>query len=458
VLAAFLQKHSDSKYLSGCVHVGAEMNLAAEIEAYKNCRRWWIAYSGGVDSHVLLYLLAQLRATENNIPPLSVIHINHQLNPRAAAWAEHCQTVCAELGVECIVETVDVVRNGGEGLESAARSARYAAFEQHVSKNEVLLQAHHRDDQVETLLLRLLRGSGLRGLAAIPLARTLGNGQLLRPLLHTTRSEVLAYAQRHRLQWIEDDSNANPQFDRNFLRLTVLPQIAGRWPSYRNTLARVAEQAREAEQLFDALAAQDFAVANLASGVLSVPACVALEPVRRRNLLRYWLQKLQLPLPTREQLLQLDNLLAAGVDAEPCVQWPGAEVHRFRGGLYAMQVLPTLQGEIDEMWHPATDCAIPGMGVLRAQHLMGQGLRADCDYRIRSRRGGERCKPMGRAHSQTLKKLFQEYAVPPWLRDRLPLFYCGGQLAAVADLWICEGFAAVAGQSGWVVEWRLVDV
>lgn len=433
------------------------MNLVAEIETYKNCRRWWIAYSGGVDSHVLLHLLAQLRATEKNIPPLSAIHVNHQLNPRAAAWAEHCLTVCAALGIECVVETVEVVCNGGDGIESAARSARYAAFERHVRENELLLQAHHRDDQVETLLLRLLRGSGLRGLAAIPPTRPLGDGQLLRPLLHTTRAEVLDYAQSHQLQWIEDDSNANPQFDRNFLRLTVLPQIAERWPAYRSTLARVAEQARETEQLFDVMAAQDFAAAEMPVGALSVAACLALEPVRRRNLLRYWLQRVQLPLPTREQLLQLDGLLLARIDAEPCVQWPGAEVHRFRDGLYAMPVLPALPREIDEAWHPAADRALPGMGVLRTRRLSGQGLRADCDYRIRNRRGGERCKPSGRAHSQTLKKLFQEYAVPPWLRDRLPLIYSGDQLAAVADLWICEGFVASAGQPGWVVEWRLVD-
>lgn len=434
---------------------GAAMNLSTEIETYKNCRRWWIAYSGGVDSHVLLHLLAQLRATKKNIPPLSVIHINHQLNPSAAAWAEHCQAVCAQLGIECIVETVAVVRNSGDGIEAAARSARYAAFERHVQENELLLQAHHRDDQIETLLLRLLRGSGIRGLAAIPITRSLGNGQLLRPLLNTSRAEILDYALRHQLQWIEDDSNANPQFDRNFLRLTVLPQIAERWPAYRSTLARVSEQAREAEQLFDALAAQDFAAANMPVGALSVVACLALEPARRRNLLRYWLQQLQLPLPTREQLLQLDSILSARIDAEPCVQWSGAEIHRFRDGLYAMPTLPAVPQVIDESWRPAAECSIQGLGVLRTQHLLGQGLRADCDYRIRSRRGSERCKPLGRAHSQTLKKLLQEYSVPPWLRDRLPLIYCGDQLAAVADLWVCEGFAARPGEPGWAVTWRL---
>ena len=236
---------------------------------------------------------------------------------------------------------------------------------------------------------------------------------------------------------------------------TVLPHIAERWPAYRSTLARVSEQAREAEQLFDVLAAQDFVAANLPAGALSVAACLALESVRRRNLLRYWLQQLNLPPPTREQLLQLDSILSARIDAEPCVQWPGAEIHRFRDGLYAMPVLPGLPTDIDEPWRPAVECSIQGLGVLRAQHLPGQGLRADCDYRIRNRRGGERCQPTGRAHSQTLKKLLQEHSVPPWLRDRLPLIYCGDQLAAVADLWVCEGFAAPAGQAGWVVEWRL---
>ena len=430
------------------------MDLALALHSYRHCRRWWIAYSGGVDSHVLLHMLAQLRDTEPNIPPLIAIHINHQLNPHADAWTEHSRSVCARLGVELIVERVNVARDGGVGIEAAARIARYAAFERHVQQNELLLQAHHGDDQIETLLLRLLRGSGIGGLTAIPSSRSLGKGQLLRPLLGSSRAEILDYAHRQHLRWIEDDSNDSEHFDRNFLRLRVLPPMGERWPAYRSTLARVIEQAREAEHLLDALAAQDFAAARADNSTLAIARCLALEPARRRNLLRHWLQQLQLPLPSRGQLLQIEKILGARTDAEPCVRWPGVEVHRFGNRLYAMPELPPLPMSVDAAWRPADEWALPGMGILCAQRLSGQGLRADCDFRIRRRRGGERCRPLGRAHSQTLKKLLQEYAIPPWLRDRLPLIYCGDELAAVANLWICEGFAAPAGHAGWVLDWR----
>lgn len=430
------------------------MDLSLSLKPYLNCRRWWIAYSGGVDSHVLLHLLAQFRGAGKS-PPLAAIHVNHGLNPKADEWARHCATVCAQLGIELLVEKVAVVRDGGNGIEAAARAARYAAFEKHVRENELLLQAHHADDQVETLLLRLLRGSGLGGLAAIPGARALGRGQLLRPLLQTTRADILDYAQRHRLPWIEDDSNRDPHFDRNFLRLRVLPEFEQRWPAYRDTLMRVVEQAREAELLLDALAAEDFARTQAPPLCLDVAACLQLTPERRRNLLRYWLQRLALPLPSRAQLLQIELMLAARRDAEPCVQWPGAEVHRFRTALHALPPLPPLPGAVDRPWSPAAVCAIEGLGRLQAAAITGSGLRADRDYRIRSRRGGERCRPAGRAHSQTLKKLLQEHAVPPWLRDRLPLIYCGDELAAVADLWVCEGYVAAQGQPGWQLEWQL---
>jgi len=431
------------------------MDFELALESYRDRRRWWIAYSGGVDSSVLLHLLAHLRDSEPDIPPLTAIHINHQLNPRAAAWAGHCRAVCAQLGIELIVEAVDVDRTGNIGLEAAARRARYAAFERHIRAGELLLQGHHADDQVETLLLRLLRGSGVAGLAAIPSQRVLGQGELLRPLLQWSRRDIVDYAQRHQLHWIEDDSNENAAFDRNFLRLNVLPQIAQRWPAYRQTLARVSEQAREAGDLLDVLGAEDHARARRPGGELSTAACLALEPQRRRNLLRYWLRQSRLPTPSREQLLQVESMLSARRDSEPCVQWPGAEVRRFGEGLYAMAPLPPLPADIDCVMPAGSDVFIPGLGHLRGEWISGHGLRSDRQYRIRNRRGGERCRPATRAHSQTLKKLLQEYAVPPWLRDRMPLIYCGDELAAVGHLWVCAGFVAEDGQPGWALHWSL---
>ena len=421
--------------------------------AFLDAKRWWIAYSGGVDSHVLLHAIAQFRDSHPNTPPLTAVHINHQINPCAADWARHCREICAQLGIELQVETVSVTPDG-EGLESAARRARYAVFERLVGDNEVLLQAHHRDDQIETLLLRQLRGSGIAGLAAIPDKRALGKGHLLRPLLNCARSELVAYAQHNGLQWIDDDSNRDPQYDRNFLRLEVLPLIEQRWPAYRGTLARVSEQAGEAQRALDDLAAMDSVDAITAEGCLAITACRALPPHRLHNLLRYWIQQCHLSLPSREQLRRIVAAFDASDDAEPLVQWSGVEVRRYRDHLYAMAPLSMLPDGVDVAWLPPQAVKIDGIGMVSAEQQIGIGLRADRVYRIRSRIGGERCKPIGRMHSQTLKKLLQESMLPPWWRDRMPLIYCGDQIAAVGDLWVCEGFAVSADDAGWHIQWQ----
>lgn len=425
--------------------------LTAALESHRQRPRWWLAYSGGLDSSVLLHLLCRLRE-QGGWPPLAAIHINHQLNPKASAWAEFCRQTCAAAGVPLTMQTVTVAQDAGQGVEAAARAARYAALAAVLGEGELLLQAHQRDDQAETLLLRLLRGAGLTGAAAIPAERALGRGVLLRPLLGCDRSELADYAQRHGLAWVDDDSNDDTGFDRNFLRSRVVPVLAERWPRARETLAQFTAQAAEAEGLLRELAEQD--LAGAAQGeALSVASCAALGAARQRNLLRHWLRSLDLPLPGRAQLEQVRALLTARVDAEPLVQWPGAELRRYGGLLYAMAPLPPLPPALDAEWRPPQPWAAPGVGALSATPAIGAGLRADRDYRVRLRRGGERCRPQGRAHSQILKKLLQEATLATWLRDRVPLIYCGDQLAAVADLWVCEGFQSAPGTDGWVLDW-----
>lgn len=427
--------------------------LSASLEAHLTRPRWWIAYSGGVDSRVLLHAIASLRGVLS-LPPLAVLHVNHGIHPRAAEWTEHCRAVCGALGVDFVAEAVRIGPTG-DGIEAAARAARYAAFARHVGAGELLLQAHHADDQVETLLLRLLRGSGMAGLAAMPVQRALGNGELLRPLLPYSREQLLDYARQHELQWIHDDSNDDPAFDRNFLRLRVLPLLAERWPAYRSTLQRAVDNAAEARASIGEVAAADLAV--VADGAtLRIERCLALSPARQRMLIAHWLAEQGLPPPSRAQLEQVLGMFTARDDAEPCVSWRGVEIHRFRGALYALPPLPEPPTDLDVEWRPDAALRIAGIGVLQAAAVDGAGLRADLAYRVRNRRGGERCRPLGRAHSQTLKKLLQEYVVPPWLRDRLPLIYCGNELAAVGDLWVCEGFQAPAGAAGWCLEWRIL--
>lgn len=437
--------------------------LASTLTTYRHAPCWWIACSGGVDSLVLLHAtLALTRIAPGPWPVLRVIHINHQLHPQAADWAQSVERFCVDAGVDCVVRRVDV-KAGGLGLEAAAREARYAAFESVLNPSELLLQAHHHDDQSETVLLRLLRGSGVAGLAGIPAARTLGRGQLVRPLLAVARSTIVEYARQHALQWVEDDSNADARFDRNFLRQRVLPLLGERWPGYRDTLARVAQQAAETAALLRELAEDDLRDAVGAEGApddgLDAAYCLSLSSARQANLVRGWLAQRQFPMPSRAQLEAVLSMLTARCDAQPCVRWPGVEVRRFRGRLYALPPLAAVADyELD--WQPELQpiLTLPAdAGALLAEQQLGAGLRTDRSYRVRNRRGGERCHPLLRVHSQTLKKLLQEDELAPWWRERVPLIYCGTELAAVGDLWVCRGFEAEAGTLGWLPRWLRPD-
>ena len=433
------------------------VDLAAALESFKHPRRWWIACSGGVDSLVLLHAVAALtRTAPGPWPELAVIHVNHQLNPRASEWARHVEVCCAELAIPCVIKTVVVERASGLGIEAAARVARYAAFESAVQDQELLLQAHHRDDQIETLFLRLLRGSGLAGLTAIPRFRPLARGNLLRPLLNVTRADIEQYARAHQLQWIEDDSNTDVRFDRNFLRQNILPVIATRWSSYRETLSRVIAQISESQALLDEFAAADLSATQAADGSLDAKSVANFSARRQRNVLRYWLSRQNLPLPSAAQLDEILSIAVAREDTEPCVTWPGAEVRRFHYRLYAMPPLPPLPDHTWQgPWSPAVPAELPvAMGQVAATPQIGAGLRADREYQIRTRREGDRCHPASRVHSQTLKKLFQEAALAPWWRDRIPVIVCGEEIAAVGDLWICRGYVAPAHETGWQLQWR----
>lgn len=435
-------------------------SLTQSLEPYRHLRRWWIACSGGVDSLALVQALMTLtRSASGPWPALAVIHINHQLNPRAFTWASHVETLCAAWALPCTIKKIEISDIAVHGVEAAARIQRYAAFTETVAADELLLQAHHRDDQIETLMLRLLRGSGLSGLRAIPASRALGLATLLRPWLDHTRAEIVEYAQRQGLQWIEDDSNTDARYDRNFLRQRVLPLISERWPAYRDTLARVVTQSSEAEALVQEIVAVDWQTLDDGDEGLVITGLQALSPLRQRQLLRFWLQRQRIPTPSRAQLEQIVAMQAAATDAEPCVHWPGAEVRRFQGRLYAMAPLLPVGVDFDLPWAPPAGLDLPpGYGCLSSVAAAGAGLRIDRSYRVRNRRGGERCHPTTRNHSQTLKKLLQEAGLAPWWRERVPLVFCGDELAAVGDLWVCRGFEAAAEMPGWHPRWQRPSV
>lgn len=416
-------------------------------------RRYCVAFSGGVDSHVLLHALAQLR---EQLPArdLHAIHINHGIHPDAAQWARHCDIICRDLDVSFETRQLELPSSKGHSLEAVARDARYAALAQLMDNDDMLLLAHHQDDQAETLLLQLLRGSGVRGLAGMPECTKFARGWLARPLLAHGREALREYAMHKQLPWIEDPSNLDTAFDRNFLRHAVFPVLRQRWPATSATLARAAQHQAEASGLLVDLAKLDIAAsAGTESRRLPISVLTTLEPARQRNVLRDWLHRVcALPLPGTRQLQRiLDEILPAANDAMPLVHWPGAEVRRYRDALYAMPPMPEVDRDWQAQWDLRGTLCLPDAKELLAQQVVGRGLRRSAlaqGVTIRYRRGGERCQLPGRAHHHELKKLLQDWAVPPWCRDRIPLVYVGEELAQVVGFCVCTAFAARADETG----------
>lgn len=413
----------------------------------------WIAYSGGLDSSVLLHLIAQLRPALHR--PLQVVYINHGLSPNAKAWQEHCQQTCIRLALPYQSFTVSAQPGQGESPEAAARNARYQAFKRCMQYNDILLTAHHQDDQVETLLLQLLRGAGVKGLAAMPEISGLGQGHLLRPLLKFTRAQLLDYAQQQNVVWIEDESNFHDRFARNYLRHQLLPIIQQRWSSASKTITRTAQHCAEAAVLIDELAAIDStALIGDAPHILLIAKLQTLSAARQRNVIRYWLTGLGFPIPNTQHMQQiLQTVLHCASDAEPKVTWDSVEIRRYREYLYALPVQVALQGYEYE-WDPKQPLTLsPSSVTLTCELKQGQGIKQHYLTKpllVRFRRGGERCHPQGRLGSHPLKKCMQEWGIPPWQRAHIPLIYAGEHLLAVVGYCICEPYVAAADEVGGV--------
>ena len=400
---------------------------------------WWIGFSGGLDSTVLLHALAQLRLPVQ----LRALHINHQISSNANRWQSQCADFCAQLSIPFYAEKVSVV-NTGKGIEDAARAARYSVFEKNIARDNYLLTAHHANDQAETLLLRLMRGTGPRGLAAMAAVRALGEGWLARPMLHFTRAELEAYALTHQLTWVDDESNVDDDYDRNFLRNQVMPLLHSRWPEFKRKWQQTAELCAQQEGVIEEIAREDLLrAAPLVERIgqsIELNALENLSPARKQNLLRYWLRLNNHTTPEQSHWHQIEQQIFAGRDdAQPRVAWGNVALQTYRERLYA---LPLQIPELD-LRMQLSDASVKPR------------LKADLpDMRIGYRSGGERCKPVGRGHSQTLKKLLQDYQLEPWLRDRVPLVFSGDNLVAVGDLWVCADFVAAENEAGYALIWQ----
>jgi tRNA(Ile)-lysidine synthase len=405
----------------------------------------WVAFSGGLDSTVLLHRL------RHEGLPVRALHVNHHLQPAANRWVEHCKEFCAQLGVPIYVLDVTVDPNAPEGPEGAARLARYESFASLLKAGDCLATAHHQDDQAETVLLRLLRGAGVAGLAAMRAQAPFAGGTLWRPLLRQTRAALRAYAERNALSWIEDPHNQDPRYARSFVRHEIFPRFTQRWPQALELMARTAEHCAEAVELLDQQAAADLKQAG-AKGSLSVHRVLALPRARRNNLLRYWAALAHHPAPPFEVLARLEReVLRARPDAAPLLGWADSELRRFRDTLHLMRRLPPPPQGLTLEWDGRRDLALPpGCGVLAAV----KPARAELPLRIVFAQGGERLKPAGSRYTRTLRNLFQEEAIPPWIRERLPLVHLDGELAAVADRWETAALKNLRARHGARYEWR----
>jgi tRNA(Ile)-lysidine synthase len=382
-----------------------------------------VGFSGGLDSTVLLHLLATSDGARAR--GLRALHVDHRLNPAAGEWAAHCGRACARLAVPLRVVEVQVARDGGFGLEAAAREARHAAFAEELRAGEALVLAHHRDDQAETVLLRLLRASGSEGLAAMRESRRFSQGTLCRPLLGIARAVLLDYARAHSLHWIEDPSNVELRQDRNFLRHRILPLLEERWPGARGALSRSAELlAEDARLLGEEAALRLLAARTDDPATLRTDALLALSPAWRARVLRHWLAALDLAPPPGRAFARIDaELLASRHDAQPELHWAGLRLQRWRKLLHVERAQPALARDFSCGWNGRSRLELPGGDSLELVSTRGPALLPEnlAMLRVGARQGGERIRLAGREHSHALKDCLQRAGLPPWLRRRLPL-------------------------------------
>ncbi|HEY6454074.1 MAG TPA: tRNA lysidine(34) synthetase TilS [Steroidobacteraceae bacterium] len=397
-----------------------------------------VAFSGGDDSTALLTLLAEIPTVRAR---LRAAHIDHGLHADSRSWARACRARCRLLRVPFLARRLRLARTKGQSLEALARSARYTALSAALRPGEVLLTAHHLEDQLETVLLQLLRGAGLPGLAAMPAVAPLGAGVLVRPLLGVSREQLRAVVQARGLRCLADPSNADETFDRNYLRRQVLPAMMRRWPGAARTVARSARHIGAAQDLLDLLARTD--LGRAADGAaLSVPALRALPLERRRNALRFWISRSGHVVPDALRLEEIAvTLLAARTEANPVVSWGVTAVQRHAARLTVGTVQP-VSAEYELTWNPhrTPRLTLPA-GCGRLELVQATQGRIDAtvlprQLTVRTRRGGERLRPRSGGPSRSLKSLLQSEGIPLTERRTVPLLFAGETLVAAGDLWV----------------------
>ncbi|PHM66561.1 hypothetical protein Xsto_01174 [Xenorhabdus stockiae] len=441
------------------------LKLADQIGEHK---KFLVGFSGGLDSTVLLHLLARLRqqalqscSDKQNAFTLRAIHIHHGLNIKADEWVAHCRQICADWQVDFCVEKV-CLDSRKKGIEAAARDARYQAFKHELRQGEILLTAQHLDDQAETFLLALKRGSGPAGLSSMPAAMPFAETTLIRPLLNISRAELELYAQEHRLKWVEDDSNQDDRYDRNFLRLNIMPLLNRRWPHFSQAVSRSADLCGEQEQLLDELLEESLNALITPEGSMSILPLETFSEAKRNALLRRWLSRYGVKMPSREQLQRIwAEVALSRQDAEPSFRLGQLDIRRYRQHLWLVPQYQSLSGIVIQ-WNTKQELQLPdGLGVLFISEDKETEREA---VNIRLPRNDERVtirfgiqaniSIVGRQHSRHSKKLWQEFGIAPWLRERTPLLYYDDKLIAALNVFVTKEGQCLADERQLSVLWQ----
>ena len=425
--------------------------------------KYVVAYSGGVDSHVLLYCCAKLKL------PVRAVHVHHGLQSIADEWAIHCQNICEQLDICLDVVNVDAKKLNGQSPEETARNVRYDALCTNLQTGDCLITAQHQNDQAETLLLQLFRTSGVAGLSAMPERKQIGGYDHVRPLLSFTRREIETFANDNGLQWVEDPSNQDVRFDRNFIRENVIPLLQDRWSEISKQLSTVADLQASSLRVLEDMAAIDLANAVRTPAyksklcaydvvsVLSMSELSGLSTERLYNLLRYWILTVLKISPTRNLLVEIKKtIINAQQDANSVIAYSGYEFRKYQDQLYLLKLNIDLDYKEDLIWNAESPLKIPALKVqLSSVKSTDGGLSVDLlnkSLKVCFRKGGESFQPEHRQHSQSLKKLLQEEGIPPWERNSFPLLYSGDELIAVVGLWVSRQSVVVKDQEAWLID------
>ncbi|WP_144391729.1 tRNA lysidine(34) synthetase TilS [Pleionea sediminis] len=438
--------------------------LIESLEQFLSCNTlpniWWIGYSGGMDSTVLLYALKQISRHYPSVQ-LRAIHVNHGIAEQADEWEEHCRDFCHWLNVKFHSEKVTLSNQTRQGLEQLARKERWRVFQNKISKNDVLWLAHHKDDQVETIFLNLLRGSGVAGVRGMQADSQRYDIQVLRPFLNSCRSQLAEFANTHQLNWIDDPSNFESDQRRNFLRNDILPVIEKQWSGYRDPVVRFGKHMESTQRLLDEFAESDFRqVYKEEQDGLSIADLKVLSWDRLINLLRYWIVQFELMAPSSSKLEEfVRQLQESTIDSQ--ITLATGEYCLKQSGQCLYMIPEALTQPVDYEYHWANfpeTIVLPKINrQLTASTNSKRGIRApDKSVRVtvRSRKGGERCWPHTRSKATTLKKFFNESGVPGWERDKIPLVFYDEQLVAAVGYFYDYSFFAEPGSA---IEFKLEE-